>query len=771
MQNVHPPSYWCAICFSLAVYFPPLSARPYTFANLAGMPGTGGSSTGQGTAARFSYPFHVGADLQGNIYVADHHNHVIRRVSPSGHVSDWAGKAGSPGSIDATGDAARFNSPGGVAVAQDGTVYVADTGNHTIRKVSRAREVTTLAGTPLMSGSQDGTAGAALFLHPNAVTITQPGNTLFVADTYNHTIRKITPEGVVTTIAGEAGVPGSSDGEFRLGTTARFNTPTGLVYSNRDSALYIADFGNHTIRRLDPWFRATTTLAGQAGLAGVLDGYGGSARFHNPAGVAIDSDDTMLFVTDFGGHTIRRFPYRDPWVTTIGGSAGISGTASGTGTAARFNQPVGIAMTFDGMLVIGDATNNRLSLGVMRSEPGEFYWGGLAGWRYALGPEYADGWRGESRFFRPRGVATDSAGNVYVADEYGHVVRKITPAGMVTTVAGIPFSPGYEDSLGVENHSRLNQPTDVAVDATGHLYIADAENYTIRRLSPGGVMATLAGGVGQSGHVNGAGSAVRFGRIHGIAVGPDQHLVIADTTNHVIRKMTPAGEVRALAGLPGNPGVANGAGSTARFSRPMDVAVNGAGLCYVSDFDNRTVRAVTPAGFVSTLAGGGGSLDGPGAQARFLGPTGLAVDRDGMIYVADKTLIRRVTPSGSVSSLTRNGEGLDILLAYGPGHEAWFSSPLGIAVNAAGELTISDYFGGLLATGTPHGGRLQRSSNTTNIFFGAEPFRAYRLERSTNLGSNQWTTLATLSASFSGAVHYTDAAGPARGAYYRLRPQ
>lgn len=213
-------------------------------------------------------------------------------------------------------------------------------------------------------------------------------------------------------------------------------------------------------------------------------------------------------------------------------------------------------------------------------------------------------------------------------------------------------------------------------------------------------MTTLAGGVGQPGHANGTGPAARFGLIHGIAVGPDQHLYIADTSTHLIRKMTPSGQVSTLAGLPGAPGVTNGAGSTARFSEPADEAV---------------IRRVVPSGFVSTLSGSG--------------------------------------------------------YDFGPGHEVGFTTAHGIAVNGAGELIVSNGRSGYLAIGTPLGERIQRSSGAVNLFFGVEPFRAYHLERSTALGSNQWTRLASPSANFSGAIKYTDAAAPLLRAYYRLRPQ
>jgi len=220
----------------------------YTFTTLAGMAGSSGSANGTGSAARFNTPYGVAVDSAGNVYVADNGNHTIRKVSAAGVVTTLAGLAGSGGSADGTGSAARFSLPNGVAVDSAGNVYVADFNNHTIRKVTPAGVVTTLAGRAGSFGSADGTGGAARFIFPTDVAVDSAGN-VYVADTGNYAIRKVTAAGVVTTLAGNAGVSGSADG---AGSVARFYRPSDVVVDNAGN-LYVADSGNNTIRKGVPY--------------------------------------------------------------------------------------------------------------------------------------------------------------------------------------------------------------------------------------------------------------------------------------------------------------------------------------------------------------------------------------------------------------------------------------------------------------------------------------------------------------------------------------
>ncbi len=260
--------------------------------------GSRGSTDGTGADARFNYPEEVAVDGDGNVYVAGGGDHTIRKITPAGVVTTLAGVAESSGSTDGTGTDARFNFPYGVAVDRDGNVYVADRDNHTVRKVTPAGVVTTLAGTAGSSGSDDGTGADARFNYPRGVAVHRDGN-VYVADRDNHTIRKITPAGVVTTLAGAAGSYGSTDG---TGTAARFSGPHGVAVDG-DGNVYVADAYNHTVRKVTP-AGVVTTLAGTAGSSGLADGTGPLARFNSPAAVAVDGDGNV-YVTDRNNHAIR----------------------------------------------------------------------------------------------------------------------------------------------------------------------------------------------------------------------------------------------------------------------------------------------------------------------------------------------------------------------------------------------------------------------------------------------------------------------------------
>jgi hypothetical protein len=359
-------------------------ATPYTFITIAGKAGSSGSADGTNSAARFNGPVGVAVDTDGNLYVAEGGNNTIRKVMPAGRnwvVTTVAGLAGSPGSTDGTNSAARFkfslvvsgNSSLGCGPAVDsaGILYVPDAGNHTIRKVTPVGTnwvVTTLAGLAGASGTADGTNSDARFDFPIGLALDTNGS-IYVADSLNQTIRKVAPVGtnwVVTTLAGLAGVSGSADG---TNTAARFYLPG---YPGLDSAgnIYVPDFVNQTIRKVTPvgtnW--VVTTLAGRPGVSGSADGTNSAARFYWPSQVVVDSAGT-LYDADSGTSTIRKVtPVGTNWVvTTVAGSAGSVGSADGTGSAARFNFGAGSggAVTTDssGSLYVPDWGNQTIRKG------------------------------------------------------------------------------------------------------------------------------------------------------------------------------------------------------------------------------------------------------------------------------------------------------------------------------------------------------------------------------------------------------------------------
>ena len=316
---------------------------------IAGTVGTTGSTDGTGTAAKFYGNHHIISDGT-SIFVADTYNHTIRKIDiASAAVTTLAGSAGTSGSTDGTGTAARFFDP--VGVTTDGTnLFVADTGNHTIRKLVIATGVvTTLAGTAGTSGSTDGTGTAAKFSDP--IGITTDGTYLYVTETGNHTIRKVEiATGVVSTVAGTAGTSGSADG---TGTAATFYTPYGI--STDGTNLYVADSYNCTIRKIVIATGVVTTIAGTAGTTGSADGTGTSATFNVPFGMAADAEN--LYIVDAYNHTVRKLVKATGVVSTIVGTAGTYGSADGSGTTATFNTPTGIA-TDGSVLYISDFQNS-----------------------------------------------------------------------------------------------------------------------------------------------------------------------------------------------------------------------------------------------------------------------------------------------------------------------------------------------------------------------------------------------------------------------------
>lgn len=303
------------------------------------------------STARFNYPQGIAVDSSGNVYVADSSSSTIRKITPAGVVSTLAGVQGSSGYVDGTGANAEFDNPTGIAADSSGNVYVADTGNNVIRKISSAGMVSTLAGSSAgTSGSADGTGSAASFNSPRGVTVDSSGN-VYVADTLNSTIRKISSTGLVSTVAGTAGSPGSTNG---TSTSARFNVPASIAVDSGGN-LYVADTNNNAIRKISP-VGQVTTLAG--GTSGSADGAGSAASFNGPSGVAVDSSGNV-YVADSSNSTIREITPAGA-VTTLAGTAGVTGSIDGMGNAARFNYLVGIAVDSSGYLYVADTYNNTV---------------------------------------------------------------------------------------------------------------------------------------------------------------------------------------------------------------------------------------------------------------------------------------------------------------------------------------------------------------------------------------------------------------------------
>ena len=407
-----------------------------------------------------------------------------------------AGTAGTTGSVDGVGTGAWFNYPISVAVDGSGNIYVADYGNSTIRAiipVSGNWVVTTIAGTAGTTGSANGIGTSALFNYPTGIAINNSSGTLYVADYGNSTIREIVPLGSgiwdVSTIAGTAGMSGSNDG---LGSAALFSNPVCVAVDSTGN-VYVADDGNNTIRQITTagWTWVVTTIAGKAGTSGSADGTNNTTRFESPAGLAVDSAGNV-YVADYGNNTIRKItPSGTNWVvTTIAGKAGTSGSADGTNNAARFNQPGGLAVDASDNLYVADAGNDV----IRKITPVGTNWvvTTIAGTARKSGT--ANGTGSSARFNRPIGIALDSSGNVYVADTYNETIRR----GLALAATFVPFQGTY-NGLAIQT----NAPSQ-ASSGSLTLVLAETGSFTANLTMGGTRLKTFSGQFDQSGNVTNA---------------------------------------------------------------------------------------------------------------------------------------------------------------------------------------------------------------------------------------------------------------------------
>jgi sugar lactone lactonase YvrE len=539
-----------------------------------GTSGIGGDN-GPATGALFSGPTGVAVDSNGNLYIADALNRRIRKVSSTGVIVTVAGGGTSLGeNVSAT--KAQLGSSLGIAVDSAGILYIADTDNNRIRKVSAGLIATVVGnGTRGFSGDNGPATGARLAL-PSGIALDSAGN-LYIADTDNNRVREVS-NGVITTVAGGR----ASLGDNGPATGAQLNSPTGVAVDSAGN-LYIADFGDSRIRKVS---NATiTTIAGNA-----TPGFGGdngpaaSAQLANPYGLAIDPAGN-LYIADSSNNLIRKVS--NGVVTTVAGNGtpGFSGD-NGPATSAQLNGPTHVAVDSAGNLYIADTLNNlirEVSNGVIATVAGI----GTPGFGGDGGPATS------AQLYAPSGIAVDSAGNLYIADSANNRIREVS-GGVMNTVAGTG-TPGFSGDGGPAINAQLYAPSGIAVDATGNLYIADTFNGSIRKVS-NGVIATVAGnGTPGFGGDNGLASGAQLNNPYGLVVDSAGNLYIADTGDQRIRRISSSGVIATVAGT-GSPGFSgdNGPAINAQLDNPYGLAVDSAGKVYIADFDNNRVRVLTP---------------------------------------------------------------------------------------------------------------------------------------------------------------------------------
>jgi sugar lactone lactonase YvrE len=613
---------------------------------IAGAPNKAGSADGVGGAARFNFPQGIAADAQGNLFVADSSNATIRKVTPDGTVTTLAGSPGKTGSADGTGASALFFFPSSIATDLSGNVYVTDSdsdfqcpsgaGFSTIRKISPNGTVTTLAGSATVRGYADGTGGAALFdFGSSGGLATDAAGNIYVADTDNNVIRKVSPAGVVSTIAGTAGFPctpvgfGTKDG---TGPAAQFESLTGIAISTSGD-LFVADGEANTIRRITP-AGVVTTLAGGPNSYGLVDGTGGAARFDSPQ--MLGSDGVNLYVPDTSNNAVRKIVVATAAVTTLaGGSIQESDSIDGVGTAARFVRPAAVGTDGTNLYVCDTGfLNSNFSATIRKVVLATSQVTTLAGTAGA-GRGSTDGLGSAASFYDPESVATDGT-NLYVADAGNSTIRKIViGTGQVTTLAGTAGATGSTDGIG--SAARFNGAEGVATDGT-NIFVADSGNSTIRQIVIAtGQVTTIAGVAGKTGSADGIGIAALFNDPESLAT-DGSNIYVTDSGNNTIRRIVIAtGQVTTLAGTPGTTGSSDGIGAAARFNGPVGVTTDGISL-YVTDYFNETIRVIDLAtGQVTThagLTGATGAVDAAGSDARFFGPIGI-VFVGNAVYIAD----------------------------------------------------------------------------------------------------------------------------------------
>jgi len=593
---------------------------------------------GVATAAQLEYPDGIAIDSAGNVYVADMQAQVVRVIAPSGTISTYAGQ----GTAGYTGDGgaathAQLNTPMGLALDAAGNLYIADSGNNAVRKVSQGGAIATAAGNGSQGYSGDGGPATAAALNQPEGVSADPSGLLYIADTFNNRVRVVALGGNIQTASGTGLSSYSGDGG--AAANAALFLPTDVT-TDSNGNLYIADYGNSRIRQVAAG-KIQTLVGSNSTFVIFNEAPATTIRLNGPTGLAVDRSGD-IFIAEGGIGTGSGLAVGDFRIWKIN-NVGIISTAAGNGiesysgdggagTAAQLNMPANMVMDIVGNLYIADSANNRVRKispsGVIVTAAGN----GVAGYSGDGGPAVGAMLNG------PEGLASDADGNVYIADTRNNRIRKLLPSGIILTIAGNGNAAFFGDG-GPANSASIHAPEGICSAGGGYIYIADTGNQRVRELLPDGTITTVAGN-GAQGFAGDAGQATsaQLNAPSDVALDAAGKLYIADQGNNRVRVVATNGTISTFAGAStfalGDGGPATGA----QLSAPASVALDAAGNVYIADTGHNRIRVIT-GGTIDTLAGTGACCyegdGGPASAAELNSPWGLIVDSAGRVFVAD----------------------------------------------------------------------------------------------------------------------------------------